>query len=381
MYRTQFMISAVGFILLTVFVFCQYPQSWRKNRMFIAVLTIWHFVGSLSLSAVFVAYRYIPFEGIKYEIVRIATYYYIMILLLSYFYFFHLAFSQAHRFIRIQKEIPPGQERIPWLKDKRLHAILFTALAFGICTTGFFRIDFLHDTRYEVKVFKPAAEKELNICLLADIHAGAGNWSFLYDDLAELINRNNPDVILFAGDVFDETTSERDVEYVSRMLKSVRMPRYGMFYVYGNHDNAIDSWAGKQMESMGVTVLEDEMVWLGSDIQLIGRRDPRYDHLKADELMEKLQVDRTKPVILLTHRPRDFRIWGELGIDIAMAGHTHGFNIPQFMGANLLEDMYYGRKEYGGMTAITTSGVSAWGFHYKWPAVSEAVTIHVTFEG
>ena len=380
MYQTHFMISAVGFILLTVFVFCQYPASWRKNRMFIGILTLWHLIGSLSLSAVFVFYRYIPFEGIKYELVRIATFYYIMILLLSYFYFFHLAFSQAYRFIRVQKEIPVRQEKTRLSRDKRLHAVLFTAFAFGICTTGFFWIDFLHDTRYEVRVLKPAARKELNICLLSDIHAGAGNWSFLYDDLAKQINQTSPDVILFAGDVFDETTSDRDVEYVSRMLKSVRVPEYGMYYVYGNHDNAIDRWAGKQMESMGVTVLEDEMVQL-DDIQLIGRMDPGYEHLKAEELVDKLQVDLTKPAIVLEHRPRDFKKLGELGYDLAMAGHTHGFNIPQFMGANLFEDMYYGRKEYGGMTAVTTSGVSAWGFHYKWPAVSEVVTIHVTFKG
>ena len=64
-----------------------------------------------------------------------------------------------------------------------------------------------------------------------------------------------------------------------------------------------------------------------------------------------------------------------------MAGHTHGFNIPQFLGAPLFGDMFSGIQQYGGMAAVTTSGVSAWGFHYKWPAVSEVVTIHVTFGG
>ena len=39
-----------------------------------------------------------------------------------------------------------------------------------------------------------------------------------------------------------------------------------------------------------------------------------------------------------------------------------------------------GTYTYNG-SAITTSGVSAWGYHYKWPAESEVVTIHVTFTG
>ena len=41
--------------------------------------------------------------------------------------------------------------------------------------------------------------------------------------------------------------------------------------------------------------------------------------------------------------------------------------------------MFAGIKNYGNMAAVTTSSVSAWGFHYKWPALSEVVTIHVVF--
>ncbi len=33
----------------------------------------------------------------------------------------------------------------------------------------------------------------------------------------------------------------------------------------------------------------------------------------------------------------------------------------------------------GDMTALTTSGVSAWGYHYKWPAQSEIAKVTLTF--
>ena len=45
MYHLQFVFSAAGFILLTLFVASQYPESWKKNRMFIAVLAVWHLIG------------------------------------------------------------------------------------------------------------------------------------------------------------------------------------------------------------------------------------------------------------------------------------------------------------------------------------------------
>ena len=107
--------------------------------------------------------------------------------------------------------------------------------------------------------------------------------------------------------------------------------------------------------------------------------DPVDDQLSLDELMNKVDKDDSLPTIMLTHRPEKFKEISDAGCDLALAGHTHGFNIPQFMGRNIAYDMYYGRKDYNGMTAITTSGVSAWGFHYKFPAKSEIVSLHITF--
>ena len=137
----------------------------------------------------------------------------------------------------------------------------------------------------------------------------------------------------------------------------------------------------REVMETALTVLKDEMTVIGEDIQLIGRMDPVHTAKSVETLMRDCAPDPDKPILVLTHRPKDFAAMASSGCDLAMAGHTHGFNIPQFLGANMLGDMYYGSKAYDGMTAITTSGVSAWGYHYKWPAVSEVVTVHLTFTG
>ena len=373
-----FAVAAAGFVLITLFVYFSYPRSWRKNRMFNAVLLLWHIVGTAALVIVFTAYRKIPHEGIKYEITRIGTFYYIMITLLGIMFFLRRVSSKTYLFVMEQTGQTVDENQRRFISDRRLHSILFMAAAFVICTVGFFNIDFLHSTHYEVHVPKASAEKELNICLIADIHAGSGNWEFTYDDLAELIDASAPDVLLIAGDAFDETTSDSDIEYLSWALHSIQPPRFGTYFIYGNHDNATENWAAEQMRALGATVLEDETTLLGADIQLIGRMDPKHNHLGMEQLMEGL--DPQKPILVLTHRPKEYKEMAALGCDLAMAGHTHGFNIPQFLGSNILGDTYYGLKRYGDMTAVTTSGVSAWGFHYKWPAISEVVSIHVTFD-
>ena len=60
-----------------------------------------------------------------------------------------------------------------------------------------------------------------------------------------------------------------------------------------------------------------------------------------------------------------------------MSGHTHGFNIPMIAAVYWRADVISGIKSYGNMTAVVTSGVSGWGFHYKFPAKNEVVLIHL----
>lgn len=375
----SFLAAAGGYIALTLFIFFNYPQSWRRNRMFVSVLILWHLTGLTAVICVFSLFKYIPYEGVRYEICRIGTCYYITTTLLAILFFLRMIYNRTHVYImeRTGRTIEPERRRM--IADKRLHAILFMIIAFAVYTAGYFNIDFLRETRYEVAIDAESAEDELTICLIADIHAGSGTWGYTYDELVKKIDDSRADVLMIAGDVFDETTGPSDIEHVARALKTIRQPRYGIYYIYGNHDNSVDDWAAKEMEAMGAVVLEDEMTLIGQDIQLIGRLDPKQDAVSADQLFEKLRPDPDKPLIVLTHRPVHLRKLADHGCDLAMAGHTHGFNIPMFLGTNILGDMYYGIRQFGRMNAITTSGVSGWGFHYKWPAKSEVVTIHITF--
>ena len=170
------------------------------------------------------------------------------------------------------------------------------------------------------------------------------------------------------------------IELFGWTLESINQPKYGMYFIYGNHDDHAEDITAKRLKSYGVKTLSNEMTLI-EDIQLIGKADPTVDPLSAEELMKRINPDTSKPIIMLTHRPRDFRKMADSGCDLPMAGHTHGFNIPQFLGSAMFGDMYYGMKTYGSMTAVTTSGVSAWGFHYKIPALSEIVSLHIRFTG
>lgn len=383
MNSVAFLVAAIGFILISVFVFMNYPLSWRKDKLFVTLLALWHLVGTVALTIVFTRFRYIAYENIRHEICRTATLFFVSTTLLAMFFLFRIIYTRTYQFIlRRTGHGPKNTHRR--ISDRRYQTVIFILLSFGIALAGYFNIDFLKLNTYDVEVHAESAESGLRICLVSDIHAGSGCYEYTYDDLVEQINACNADVLLIGGDLFDETTAENDADNFVWVLQTIRQPKYGIYYVYGNHDGLMEDWVPGAKDAVlkaGVKVLADEMVTLGEDIQLIGCLDPKLRAEDFETLYARLQPDPDKPLIVLTHRPKHFREMAALGVDLVMAGHTHGFNIPHFFSTSLVNDMLDGLKTYGDMTAITSSGVGAWGFHYKWPAESEVVCIQLHFNG
>ena len=375
MYVYSFILAFTVMLALTFFVFFSYPKSWQKNRVLKIILLIQHSLGSLALGIVFICYKDVPYEWMKWIVSRWATIYQVMITMLATFFFIRLIISKCHHLIRKNSD----SEKKRFITDKKLHSALFIVLSYVISVIGFINIGQIHSTTYDVTINKPSSVKKLNIAFIADIHAGAGTWKYSYEDLTEALKKADPDILLIGGDLFDETTSKQDAEYLKTVIRQIS-PQYGIYFVFGNHDDYKNERTSNVMEELGVTILRDETVTIGGAVQLIGRMDPVADTLDIDELIKKEDIDISKPVIVLQHRPIEYQKLADAGCDLVMSGHTHGFNIPQFAGNVTRFDMLQGIKKYGDMTAIVTSGVSAWGFHYKWPAKSEVVNIRLSFE-
>ena len=368
-----FTLCALFFIAITAYVFLSYPRQWRKNRTFISVVIVWHSLGLICVVIVFTVFKKIPYEGFKYEICRLATFHYITMFLLAIFFTVRRIVNAISACVRKAKGTETNNDHV-------VSSIIFIVVAYLICLAGFFNVDILHTKKYEVNIAKPASIDKLDICLLSDIHAGSGTWEYTYDDLANNIEYLHPDVLLIAGDVFDETTAVSDIDLLIRALKEISRPKYGIYFIYGNHDGELTPYMKHGFEEAGITILEDDMVTIASDVQLVGLNDPKMRKADPEEIIRSMNPDTKKPLLVLYHRPSHYKEISETGADLILSGHTHGFNIPQFLGTPLFGDMFYGERKYNNTTAIVSSGVSAWGFHYKWPAKSEVVGIHVTFE-
>jgi predicted MPP superfamily phosphohydrolase len=217
----------------------------------------------------------------------------------------------------------------------------------------------------------PRAFEGFRICQLSDIHVGSFMPVEEIRKYVAIANSQKPDMVVLTGDfvTFDPATENAAVE----ALRGLRAP-YGVWGSLGNHD----AWAGVEesiselFRQAGVRILRSEGVSIaahGESFQLLGvdfesphrfGPTPATPHVLAD--IEGL-LDPHRVKILLSHNPDTFPRAAELGIDLSLAGHTHGgqaaleFISPEIAPSRLVTPYVAGRFERNGAQLYVNRGI------------------------
>lgn len=89
---------------------------------------------------------------------------------------------------------------------------------------------------YDVAIHKQCSHPPIRIALIADLHLGWNAGVRHMQKVCAAINRMKPDLIVFAGDIFDnEFDSIERPDEIAAMIRSVRST-YGSYACWGNHD-------------------------------------------------------------------------------------------------------------------------------------------------
>ncbi len=258
---------------------------------------------------------------------------------------------------------------------------------------------------HDVKVTGYALSKDvlglrepLRVVLISDLHIGVNSGTELYRDMVDLVNDQDPDLVVITGDLITSSygAMEDPGEYAA-IFREIKT-KYGAYAVYGNHDvdeplfggftyvdkekalrdPAMDNWVG----SCGWTLLRDEVTEIpGIDgLILAGRRDKMKpgDGTDEREPIEELlkDADSDRKVLLLQHEPDDLEVLEEYGVGLSLSGHTHDGQIfPGNIWCRLVLDQSYGLKDWGAAKAIVTSGVGYYGPPLRVGTISEIVVI------
>ena len=189
------------------------------------------------------------------------------------------------------------------------------------------------------KIYVPnlhATAEDKKIMFLSDTHLRNNVSHSFIERLLNKIRKEEPDIILFGGDIVHTGTSdvviERTKDLFSQMQKIA--PTY---VVFGNHDfgSARVREIEKVLKQADVVLLKNEATWVSfgqpeTGIWLMGLNaweatlENKKDPLENIELPQGSQ---NEPKILLTHYPHFFEKYlqnNEKRPDIVLAGHAHG---------------------------------------------------------
>lgn len=259
-------------------------------------------------------------------------------------------------------------------------------LIIGLISYGAWNSRHPQVNHYDLTIAKQAGSlKKLHVVMVSDIHLGTIVHNYHLTKMVNTVNELKPDLVLFAGDVFDENIESSNKQEVSDNFRNLSAP-YGVYAVLGNHEyiggNAEE--AINYLGDAGVKVLRDSAQELAGSFYLIGRDDlsgARFRGAKRQDLKTIMQgVNRSLPIILMDHQPSQLAEPVEQGVDLQVSGHTHrGQMFPiQFITNRIFEnDWGYLRK--GDFQLIVSSGYGTWGPPIRIGNTPEIVDITINF--
>jgi uncharacterized protein len=189
--------------------------------------------------------------------------------------------------------------------------------------------------RIEIPIPKlPAALNGLKIVQLSDIHLSSGYMSRTQVRRAvDMANDLGADLAVVTGDLI--TGPGDPIADCVDEIRHLRAP-LGIWGCNGNHEiyARAEDEAGYLYSQAGMKLLRQENAQLtfnDAQFNLIGV-DYQREHSNLGQRQKVLAdveslVRRDMPNILLSHNPNSFNRAAELGIELSLAGHTHGGQI------------------------------------------------------
>ena len=224
---------------------------------------------------------------------------------------------------------------------------------------------------------KLPAGTSYRLALISDVHLGRILGRSYAEKLVQRINQLEPDAVLIAGDLIDERITYVEEENSLAALAKLNAPK-GVYLAFGNHEY-IDNPAlwHKMVQANGIKVLRDASTVIDGRLKLTGLND--YSRNRDLSSLKALAWENDKYYsILIDHQPRKMETAAAEGYDLYLSGHTHtGQLFPNRQVTKRMYQLDYGRRDFGKLIAITSSGYGFWGPPVRTEAAPEIVLIEL----
>lgn len=235
-----------------------------------------------------------------------------------------------------------------------------------------------------------AGREHIKIVQISDLHIKADFTYKNLDKVIKKVNAQNPDIVIFTGDLYDNYAIYRDDENVAAALNKIDAA-YDKIAIWGNRDygGGAERTYASVMKDAGFTLLKNE----NHHVTLDNGKTVMFTGLDDALLGYPIMPDGTDNAdykMLLSHEPDNVDNFLDYSYDIALSGHSHGgqINVPflPFINEMALKATALSSKYSGGMysfddgaieqlyvnTGIGTTHISA-----RFGVVPEVTLFHV----
>ncbi|HVJ48536.1 metallophosphoesterase [Desulfitobacterium sp.] len=357
-----------------LFKYLPHAASWRPYYwIFFFLIAFFYILGRL-------IQKYLP-ANLNRVIAYIGAYWLAAMFYLILFLLFWETLKRVNQFVHI---IPTTLEMRPTFQVALSLVVLValtSLLAYGTWNAQNPRIQ-----HYDLRINKTAGNLEnLHMVMVSDIHLGTINQNKTLNGLITRVNALKPDIIVFAGDVFDENGEVFVEQKMAVPFQSLKAP-YGIYAVLGNHEY-IGGHAEEvihYLEEAGIKVLRDQTIEIAGSFNLVGRDDLSKSSIngqKRADLQALLKDSNSQlPIVVLDHQPSHLEEPEQAGVDLQLSGHTHHGQLwpVQWITQRIFEKDW-GLLEKDSFHLIVSDGYGTWGPPIRIGNQPEIVDLQIQF--
>lgn len=260
-----------------------------------------------------------------------------------------------------------------WLYNNGYTSVALLVIMLGIFVYGYAHYQHKERQSLELTTHKEIG-KELKIVMMSDLHLGYHNRKKELSRWIDMVNAEQADLILIAGDIIDMSMRPLEEENMAAELRRLNAPVYACL---GNHEYfSGEPNARRFFNQAGIKLLRDSVATV-RELCIIGRDDRTNPHRKSlAQLMKGTNKD--KFTILLDHQPYHLEQAEQAGVDFQLSGHTHHGQLwPISWITEAIYECAFGEWQRGNTRYYVSSGIGIWGGKFRIGTRSEYIVAHV----